>query len=57
MAARVRPPLEDKEMNDMFIGTFTGMFYDKLFHTSLASFSDLILMGEKIENNIKQGRF
>src|SRR3954468_8872958 len=49
MAGRVQPPLSDRELVDMFMGTLTGPFYSHLLGSSSSSFTDLILTGERVE--------
>src|SRR4051812_26380516 len=46
MAGRVQPPLSDRELVDMFMGTLTGPFYSHLLGSSSSGFTDLILTGE-----------
>ncbi|XP_058722550.1 uncharacterized protein LOC131594434 [Vicia villosa] len=55
MASRVQPPLLEKELVDMFMGTFQGPYYDKMVGSLSSGFSDLVVIGERIENWIKNG--
>ncbi|XP_058747884.1 uncharacterized protein LOC131620735 [Vicia villosa] len=52
LAGRVQPPLADRELVDMFMGTLTGPFYSYLLGSSSAGFTDLILTGERVESGI-----
>ena len=46
LAGRVQPPLTDRELVDMFLGTLSGPFFNHLIGNSSAGFTDLILTGE-----------
>ena len=55
MAARVQPPLLEKELVDMFMGTLQGLYYDKMVGSVSSIFSDLVTIGERIEASKKSG--
>lgn len=56
LAARVQPPMLEKEMIDMFMGTLQGAFYDRMVGTTTTGFSDLVMAGERIEAGLKLGK-
>src|ERR1051325_8887154 len=56
LAGRVQPPLSNRELVDMFMGTLSGPFFNHLIGNSLAGFTELILTGERIEAGIKSGK-
>ena len=56
LARRVKPPLSDRGLVDMFMGTLTGPFFKHLIGNSLAGFTELILTGERVEAGIKSGK-
>src|SRR3954469_13116196 len=56
LAGRVQPPLSDRELVDMFLGTLTGSFYSHLLGSSSSGFTDLILIGERVESGIRCGK-
>src|SRR4051812_34395896 len=56
MASRVQPPLMEKELVDIFMGTLQGPYYDKMVGSVSSGFSDLVVIGERIENGIKNGK-
>ena len=56
LVGRVQPPLADRELADMFLGTLSGSFFNHLIGSSSAGFTDLILTGERIEAGIKAGK-
>ena len=56
LAGRVQPPLTDRELIDIFMGTLTGPFFKHLIGSSSAGFTELILTGERVEAGIKSGK-
>ena len=53
---RVKPPLSERELVDMFLGTLSGPFFNHLIGSSSAGFTELILTGERVEAGIKSGK-
>ena len=53
LAGRVQPPLTDRELVDMFMGTLTGPFFNLLIGSSSSGCTELILTGERVESGIK----
>ena len=53
---RVQPPLSDRELVDMFLGTLFGPFFNHLIDSSSSGFTELILTGERVEASIKNGK-
>ena len=49
-------PLSDRELVDMFLGTLSGPFFNHLIGSSSASFTELILTGERVEAGIRSGK-
>ena len=56
LAGRVQPPLSDRELVDMFLGTLSDPFFNHLIGSSSAGFTKLILIGERVEVGIKSGK-
>ena len=56
LASRVQPPLTERELVDMFMGTLTGPFFNLLIGSSSFEFTKLILTGERIESGIRSGK-
>ena len=56
LASRVQPPLTDREHIDMFKGTLSGPFFNLLVGCSSSGFTELILIGERVESCIKTGK-
>ena len=52
----MQPPLADRELVDMFLGTLSGPFFNHLIGSSSSGFTELIMTGEKIEAGIKSGK-
>ena len=49
----VQPPLIDKERNKMFLKTLKESYYDRMIGNSNKDFSDVVSVGEMIENGVK----
>ena len=56
LAGRVQPPLSERELVDMFLGTLSGPFFNHLIGSSSAEFTELILTGERVKAGIKSGK-
>jgi len=56
MAAQVKPSLSNKEAIALFIDTLCEPFYDKMIGSISSNFSDIVIIGEKVESGIKSGR-
>ena len=56
LAGRVKPPLTDREMVDMFMGTLTSPFFNLLIGSSSSGFTELIMTGERVESGTKSGK-
>ncbi|XP_058754437.1 uncharacterized protein LOC131627615 [Vicia villosa] len=54
LAARVQPPMLEREMMDMFTNTLEDQYYSACSASS--SFAELVMIGERIESGIKAGR-
>lgn len=56
MASRVTLALADAELVNIFMSTLQGMYYEKMVGSSSSNFIDIVTIGERIENGIKQER-
>ena len=56
LAGRVQPPLADRELVDMFLGTLSGLYFSHLIRSSSSGFTELIMTGERVEAGIKSGK-
>src|ERR1051325_9017378 len=56
LAGRVQPPLSNRELVHMFMGTLTVPFFNHLIGKSSVGFTELILTGKRIEAGIKSGK-
>ena len=56
LAGRVQPPLSDRELVDIFLGTLSGPFFNHLIGSSSSGFTELILTGERVEDGIRSGK-
>ena len=56
LAARVQPPMTDKELNKMFLNTLKAPYYDRMIGNSNTNFLDVVFAGEMIESGVKLGK-
>ena len=56
LSRKSQPPLSERELVDMFLGTMSGPFLNHLIGSSSAGFTELILTGERVEVGIKSGK-
>ncbi|XP_070031100.1 uncharacterized protein [Nicotiana tomentosiformis] len=54
-AAKVRPALEENQMNKFFVRAQDPQYYERLVVIENHKFSDIIKLGERIEEGIKSG--
>ncbi|XP_070034848.1 uncharacterized protein [Nicotiana tomentosiformis] len=53
--AKVRPPLEEEQMNKFFVKAQDSQYYERLMVIENHKFSDIIKLGERIEEGMKSG--
>ena len=53
LAGRVQPPLSERELVDIFLGTLLGPVFNHLIGSSSVGFTELILTGERVLAGIK----
>lgn len=56
LAAKVQHPLLEWELMDMFISTLQGPYLDRMVRSASSRFSDLVVVGERIESCLKNGK-
>src|ERR1043165_7439558 len=56
VASRVQPTLAERELNDLFMGTLPVQYYERLIGSTFSDFSNLVMVGEKIEKGLKTGK-
>ncbi|KAA3467790.1 hypothetical protein EPI10_002773 [Gossypium australe] len=56
VATQVQPPLLEKETTVLFINTLKAPFITHMLGSTTKSFSDIVMIGEMIENAIKCGK-
>ncbi|XP_027337055.1 uncharacterized protein LOC113850692 [Abrus precatorius] len=56
VAAQVEPPLSEKEMVAMFIDTLQSPFYDRMIGSISSNFSDIVIIGERVERGMRNGK-
>ncbi|RDX68140.1 hypothetical protein CR513_52900, partial [Mucuna pruriens] len=53
LATCIQPPLSKNELATMFIDTLHSLFYKKIVENVTSNFSDLVLVGERIEAGMR----
>lgn len=56
LATRVHPPMSEREMVDLFMGTLQGFYYDRMVGSTSVGFSELVMAGERVEIRLKLGK-
>lgn len=56
LVACVQPPMLDRELADMFIGTLQDPYFEKMISNTSSTFSDLVTIEERIECGLKSER-
>ena len=50
------PPLVDREMSDLFMGTLQGTFAERMVGCPVTGFADIVVAGERIESWLRMGK-
>lgn len=56
LAARFQPPMMERDLVDMFMGTLQGPYYDRMVGSTSTNFSELVMARERIEVGLKMGK-
>jgi len=56
LAGQVEPPLHDKEMVTMFMGSLQSLFYEHMLGSVSSKFADIVIIGERIDLGLKIGK-
>ncbi|RDX74647.1 hypothetical protein CR513_45577, partial [Mucuna pruriens] len=57
LAVQVQPPITEREMVTMFIDTLPSLYYDKVVGNVTSNFTDLVVVGKRIELGIRREKF
>lgn len=49
MASRVRYPLSDTKLVDIFMGILQGMYFEKMVGSMSSNFSDIVIIDERMK--------
>jgi len=55
IAAKIQPPLTEKETTRLFVNTLKAPYYSHMLAGATKSFTDMVLVGEMVENALKTG--
>src|SRR4030042_2241934 len=56
VAARIRPPPEERELTKMFLDTLPAVYYERMIGVASHDFTDLVGMGMRIEEALRVRR-
>lgn len=56
VAFQVKPPISQRELVDWFMETVHHVFYDKMMGNVSVNFSDLVVVGIRIEHGMKNDK-
>jgi hypothetical protein len=56
LASQVEPPLSERELVRIFLGTLQAPYYEKVIESASSGFSDLVTIGEMVELGLKNGK-
>ncbi|XP_017423680.1 uncharacterized protein LOC108332894 [Vigna angularis] len=56
IVVQVEPPLRDKEMTTIFLNTLQPPFYEHMISSVSSSFADIVVIGERVEGGIRNGK-
>ena len=57
LAAKVAPPMMEREMITMIVDTLPVLYYEKMVGYMPSSFMDLVFAGERIKVGLRRGKF
>ena len=57
LAAQVVPPMMEREMITMIVGTLPVFYYEKMVSCMPSSIADLVFAGERIKVGLRRGKF
>ena len=55
VAAQVIPPMEEKEMTNIFLKTLGGFYYDRMVASVPSDFTEMVGMGVRLEEAVREG--
>jgi hypothetical protein len=55
-AAQVRPPLNEKELTNIFLNTLDQFYYEYMVASPLRNFKEMMTTGMLIEESVREGR-
>ncbi|XP_058753896.1 uncharacterized protein LOC131627087 [Vicia villosa] len=56
LASQVESPLVEKELTGMFMDTLSPFFWEKMIGSVSSNFTDLVTIGQRLEQGIKNGK-
>ncbi|KAI5421372.1 hypothetical protein KIW84_044985 [Lathyrus oleraceus] len=56
LAAQIVPPLEEKEMTNIFLKTLSSFYYVRMIASAPSDFTEMVNMGMRLEEGVREGR-
>ena len=56
IAAEISPPLEEKELTKIYLKTLSMFYYDRMVASASSNFSEMVNMGVRLEEAVREGR-
>ncbi|KAI5384955.1 hypothetical protein KIW84_071808 [Lathyrus oleraceus] len=56
LAAQIVPPLEEKEMTNIFLKTLSLFCYERMISSAPSDFTEMVNMGMRLEEGVREGR-
>lgn len=53
MVSRVQPPLLERQLVDLFMGTLSSKYYERMLGSVSSEFSNFVIIEERIEDGMK----
>ena len=54
--AQVIPPMEEKEMTNIFLKTLCAFYYERMVASAPSDFTEMVGMGVRLEEAVREGR-
>jgi hypothetical protein len=56
LATQISPPLEEKEMTNIFLKTLSLFYYERMIANAPNDFTEMVTMGMQLEEGVREGR-
>jgi hypothetical protein len=56
LATQINPPLEEKEMTNIFLKTLSSFYYEKMIASAPSDSTEMVNIGMRLEEGVREGR-